>query len=186
MRLACDHRRRGRKADEQGGLRQSVSRVVQCGWPQGGSAHGLRKAAATVDALAGWSDAELDAKFGWTGRKMASRYTRAASRERLSLAAAERTKARTESPTPSERVRAEPSKSSVISIGESKRWSTGRTRTAGNTSLKIRDLFVCHVTMLCGLLCAFKFLVRAPAILKVDAFLGLNEAAIAAEAEASG
>ncbi len=44
------------------------------------SAHGLRKAAATADALAGWSDAELDAKFGWTGRKMAS-----------SLAAAKRT-----------------------------------------------------------------------------------------------
>ena len=39
------------------------------------SAHGLRKAAATADALAGWSDAELDSKFGWRGRKMASLYT---------------------------------------------------------------------------------------------------------------
>ena len=55
------------------------------------SAHGLRKAAATADALAGWSDAELDAKYGWRGRKMASFYTQAASRERLSLAAAKRT-----------------------------------------------------------------------------------------------
>ena len=55
------------------------------------SAHGLRKAAATADALAGWTDAELDAKYGWTGRKMASLYTRGASRERLSLAAAKRT-----------------------------------------------------------------------------------------------
>jgi integrase len=56
------------------------------------SAHGIRKAAATADAEAGWTDAELDAKFGWTGRKMAAHYTRATSRERLSLAAAERTK----------------------------------------------------------------------------------------------
>jgi integrase len=65
------------------------------------SAHGIRKAAATADALAGYSDAELDAKFGWTGRKMASLYTRAANRERLSLAAAERTKKRTSIPAPS-------------------------------------------------------------------------------------
>jgi integrase len=59
------------------------------------SAHGLRKAAATADAHAGYTDAELDAKFGWTGRKMASHYTRSASRERLSIAAAERVKSRT-------------------------------------------------------------------------------------------
>jgi integrase len=59
------------------------------------SAHGLRKAAATADALAGYTDAELDAKFGWTGRKMASHYTRSASRERLSIAAAARVKSRT-------------------------------------------------------------------------------------------
>ena len=54
---------------------------------KGKSAHGIRKAAATADALAGWSDAELDAKFGWTGRRMASLYTRGANHERLSLAA---------------------------------------------------------------------------------------------------
>jgi integrase len=65
------------------------------------SAHGLRKAAATADAHAGWSDAELDAKYGWTGRRMASLYTRAASRERLSLAAAKRTKAAQAEPAPS-------------------------------------------------------------------------------------
>ncbi len=64
------------------------------------SAHGIRKAAATADALAGYSDAELDAKFGWTGRRMASLYTRAANRERLSLAAAERTKKGTSIPAP--------------------------------------------------------------------------------------
>jgi integrase len=64
------------------------------------SAHGIRKAAATADAEAGWTDAELDAKFGWTGRKMAAHYTRTASRERLSLAAAKRTKKGTPIPAP--------------------------------------------------------------------------------------
>lgn len=64
------------------------------------SAHGIRKAAATADAERGWSDAELDAKYGWTGRRMASLYTRAASRERLSLSASERTKPRTIAPAP--------------------------------------------------------------------------------------
>ena len=62
--------------------------------------HGLRKAAATADALDGYSDAELSAKFGWTGRQMASLYTRAANREHLSLAAAERVKRRTKGPAP--------------------------------------------------------------------------------------
>lgn len=65
------------------------------------SAHGLRKAAATADALDGYSDAELDAKFGWTGRRMASIYTREASREKLSLSAAERIKKATPAPSPS-------------------------------------------------------------------------------------
>jgi hypothetical protein len=64
------------------------------------SPHGLRKAAATADALDGYSDAELSAKFGWTGRQMASLYTRSANRERLSLEAARRTKERTKGPAP--------------------------------------------------------------------------------------
>jgi hypothetical protein len=63
------------------------------------SCHGLRKAAA-ADAESGWSDAELDAKFGWTGRKMASLYTKTASRERLSLAAARRTEREQHVPHP--------------------------------------------------------------------------------------
>jgi integrase len=67
---------------------------------KGKNAHGIRKAAATADAEAGWTDAELDAKFGWTGRKMAAHYTRAANRERLSLAAAERTKKGMSIPAP--------------------------------------------------------------------------------------
>jgi integrase len=56
------------------------------------TAHGLRKTAATSLAHDGWSEAELDARFGWRGMKMASHYTKAANRERLSLGAAERTK----------------------------------------------------------------------------------------------
>ena len=54
------------------------------------SAHGLRKLAATRFAEAGASEAELDALFGWTGRKMASLYTRRAERRRLALQAADR------------------------------------------------------------------------------------------------
>jgi integrase len=71
------------------------------------SPHGIRKAAATADAMDGYSDAELSAKFGWSDRKMAAHYTRSASRERLSLAAAERTKARTKVPHLDRKVRAE-------------------------------------------------------------------------------
>lgn len=62
---------------------------------EGRSAHGLRKAAATSDALDGWADAELDAKFGWRGRQMARLYTDEANRERLSLGASKRTKSGT-------------------------------------------------------------------------------------------
>ena len=76
------------------------------------SPHGLRKAAATADALDGYSDAELSAKFGWTGRQMASLYTRSANRERLSLAAAERVKRGTKSPAP-------PPKSAGLRLEES-------------------------------------------------------------------
>lgn len=54
------------------------------------SAHGLRKTAATRFAEAGASEAELDALFGWTGRKMSSLYTKKAERKRLALRAADR------------------------------------------------------------------------------------------------
>lgn len=54
------------------------------------SAHGLRKTFATELALAGASTAELDAACGWRGGRMASRYTEAANRERLALAAGDR------------------------------------------------------------------------------------------------
>jgi integrase len=48
-----------------------------------GSAHGLRKVAATRAANNGATVAELEAIFGWTGGRMASLYTRAADRRHL-------------------------------------------------------------------------------------------------------
>jgi hypothetical protein len=52
------------------GTRQRVAFEVFRTWANeagvGKSAHGLRNAAATADAMDGYSDAELDAKFGWT------------------------------------------------------------------------------------------------------------------------
>lgn len=53
-----------------------------------GSAHGLRKAAATRFANAGATVAQLEAWFGWQGGGMASLYTRTADRERLAKDAA--------------------------------------------------------------------------------------------------
>jgi integrase len=48
-----------------------------------GSAHGVRKIAATRAAEAGATVAQLEAIFGWSGGRMASLYTRAADRRRL-------------------------------------------------------------------------------------------------------
>lgn len=48
-----------------------------------GTAHGLRKAAATRMAEAGASEADLEAVFGWRGGRMASLYTKKANRERI-------------------------------------------------------------------------------------------------------
>lgn len=53
-----------------------------------GSAHGLRKAAATRCADAGATVHELNAIFGWSGTKMAMHYTQAADRKRLAEQAA--------------------------------------------------------------------------------------------------
>jgi integrase len=52
-----------------------------------GSAHGVRKIAATRAANAGATVAQLEAIFGWQGGTMASLYTRAADRRRLSIEA---------------------------------------------------------------------------------------------------
>ena len=50
-----------------------------------GSAHGVRKIAATRAANAGATVAQLEAIIGWQGGTMASLYTRAADRRRLAL-----------------------------------------------------------------------------------------------------
>ena len=52
-----------------------------------GSAHGVRKIAATRAANAGATVEELEAIFGWSGGKMASLYTHAANRQRLAKGA---------------------------------------------------------------------------------------------------
>jgi len=48
-----------------------------------GSAHGVRKLAATRAANRGASEAMLEATYGWSGGRMASLYTRSADRKRL-------------------------------------------------------------------------------------------------------
>jgi hypothetical protein len=50
-----------------------------------GSGHGVRKLAATRDAQNGATEAQLEAKYGWSGGKMASLYTRSANRKRLAV-----------------------------------------------------------------------------------------------------
>jgi integrase len=70
------------------------------------SAHGLRKAGATRDVNRGWTEAELEAKYGWRGGRMASLYTRSMNRERLAIQASERTTTRTSMPAPNGKVRA--------------------------------------------------------------------------------
>jgi len=52
-----------------------------------GSAHGVRKIAATRAANRGATVAQLEAIFGWQGGAMASLYTRSADRQRLSIEA---------------------------------------------------------------------------------------------------
>jgi integrase len=52
-----------------------------------GSAHGVRKIAATRAAESGATVAQLEAIFGWSGGRMASLYTQSANRRRLSVEA---------------------------------------------------------------------------------------------------
>jgi integrase len=78
-----------------------------------GSAHGVRKIAATRAANAGATVAQLEAIFGWTGGTMASLYTRAADRERLAREAMHMlaNEKRTSIPSPKRKVRAREQKS---------------------------------------------------------------------------
>ena len=77
-----------------------------------GSAHGVRKIAATRAAEAGATEAELMAIFGWTDPKMAAHYTRTANRKRLAAQAMEKLNASgTSIPAPVHPVRAKGRKS---------------------------------------------------------------------------
>ena len=67
-------------------------RCNEAGIPDGYSAHGLRKAAATRLAEAGATDHELMAVSGWRTLKEVQRYTKAANRKRLDQSAADRLK----------------------------------------------------------------------------------------------
>ena len=74
-----------------------------------GSAHGVRKIAATRAANSRATVAELEAIFGWSGGRMAALYTRAADRRRLSLEAMHKLSANvtaTSIPAPLHQVRA--------------------------------------------------------------------------------
>jgi integrase len=56
-------------------------RCLEAGVP--GRAHGLRKAGATIAAENGATASQLQAIFGWSSLRMASRYTEAADQERM-------------------------------------------------------------------------------------------------------
>ena len=70
-----------------------------------GSAHGVRKLAATRMADNGATEAQLMAVFGWTDPKMAAHYTRTANRKRLAAQAFALNTNGTDFPAPSDPVR---------------------------------------------------------------------------------
>lgn len=84
----------------------------QAGVP--GSAHGVRKIAATRAANAGATVAQLEAIFGWVGGTMAALYTRSADRKLLSIEAMHKlgNDERTSIPSPYNPLRATAPKSS--------------------------------------------------------------------------
>ena len=69
-----------------------------------GSAHGVRKLAATRMAELGMTEAQLMAIYGWTDSKMATHYTRSANRKKI--AADAMAKMATSIPAPKHPVRA--------------------------------------------------------------------------------
>jgi len=72
-----------------------------------GSAHGVRKLAATRMANNGATEAQLMAVFSWTDPKMAAHYTRTANRRQLAAQSIEKLNASgTSIPAPSHPVRA--------------------------------------------------------------------------------
>ena len=74
----------------------------QAGVP--GSAHGVRKIAATTAAMNGATTEQLKAIFGWTSDAMAALYVKSANRRRLAIEAMD--KLATSIPAPSHQVRA--------------------------------------------------------------------------------
>lgn len=73
-------------------------RCTEAGVP--GSAHGLRKAAATRAAEAGATTSELMAMFGWQSSKQAELYTRAASRAAMGVNASDKLQQQKQNKTP--------------------------------------------------------------------------------------
>jgi integrase len=65
------------------------------GVPAGFGAHGIRKAAATADAEAGWTTTELKSKYGWSTHEQPDHYTKNADRRRIALARAAQIRPRT-------------------------------------------------------------------------------------------
>ena len=61
-----------------------------------GSAHGVRKIAATRAAERGATVAQLEAIFGWSGGRMAALYTQSANRRTLAIEAMHKLESRTE------------------------------------------------------------------------------------------
>jgi integrase len=57
------------------------------GGSKGYSAHGLRKASATIAAESGATELELNSMYGWSGHAMAQLYTRKADRKKLAARA---------------------------------------------------------------------------------------------------
>ena len=87
LRRSRFHRRLARPADGEEVLQQRLHRVPCRAAGVSGSAHGVRKIAATRAANAGATVAQLQAIFGWSGGAMAALYTRAADRRRLATEA---------------------------------------------------------------------------------------------------
>jgi integrase len=84
-------------------------KAVRAAGIEGKSAHGLRKVGATRAAENGATVAELEAIFGWRGGRMASLYTEAANRARLSRQAMGKlavNESGSYGPSPNEKVRA--------------------------------------------------------------------------------
>jgi len=90
-----------------------------------GSAHGVRKIAATRAANAGATEAELDALFGWKDRKMAAHYTQSANRRRLAAQAIEKlaNAGGTSIPAPKHPVRAKKRSSNEINADFREWWA---------------------------------------------------------------